>query len=64
MEDVTENLGLDTSLDYRVREKDELIEHLDHLLERYLRTIDRYEKVNKELSKQLSSVRARVFIFK
>lgn len=36
--------------------KDDLIEELDKLLERYLYTLDEYEKINKELSKQLSSV--------
>lgn len=38
--------------------KDDLIQHLDDLLERYLNTLDEYDKVSKELSKQLSSVRS------
>ena len=38
-------------------EKDDLIVQLDELLERYLHTLDEYEKVQRELSKQLSSVR-------
>ena len=38
--------------------KDDLILELDKLLERYLNTLDEYEKIGKELSKQLSSVRS------
>lgn len=37
-------------------EKDTLITQLDELLERYLHTLNEYEKVRRELSKQLSSV--------
>lgn len=37
-------------------EKDALIAKLDELLERYLNTLDEYERVRQELSKQLSSV--------
>ncbi|KAF1841399.1 uncharacterized protein K460DRAFT_419467, partial [Cucurbitaria berberidis CBS 394.84] len=36
-------------------EKDALIAQLDELLERYLHTLDEYEKVRRELAKQLSS---------
>ncbi|KAF1947228.1 hypothetical protein EJ02DRAFT_430056 [Clathrospora elynae] len=39
----------------RKSEKDALIGQLDSLLERYLHTLDKYEKVGRELSKQLSS---------
>ncbi|KAI8937612.1 hypothetical protein NX059_005322 [Plenodomus lindquistii] len=35
--------------------KDDLIEELDVLLERYLYTLDEYQKIRNELSKQLSS---------
>lgn len=37
-------------------EREPLIQQLDELLERYLHTLDEYEKVSKELSEQLSSV--------
>lgn len=38
------------------KEKDGLVAELDELLERYLHTLNEYDKVRKELSKQLSSV--------
>jgi hypothetical protein len=38
------------------RDKDDLLDHLDVLLERYLHTLHEYQKVMQELSKQLSSV--------
>ena len=37
-------------------EKDALITRLDTLLEQYLHTLDEYEKLTQQLSKQLSSV--------
>ncbi|KAH7381633.1 hypothetical protein BKA66DRAFT_530897 [Pyrenochaeta sp. MPI-SDFR-AT-0127] len=37
------------------KDKDALVAQLDQLLERYLHTLDEYEKVRQELSKQLSS---------
>ena len=37
-------------------EKNSLTHELDGLLERYLHTLDEYEKLTKQLSKQLSSV--------
>ncbi|OAL57073.1 hypothetical protein IQ07DRAFT_496745 [Pyrenochaeta sp. DS3sAY3a] len=37
------------------KEKDGLVAELDELLERYLHTLNEYDKVRKELSKQLSS---------
>jgi hypothetical protein len=39
------------------RQKNELTHDLDALLERYLRTLDEYQKITQDLSKQLSSVR-------
>jgi hypothetical protein len=38
------------------RDKDDLLDRLDVLLERYLHTLHEYQKVMQELSKQLSSV--------
>ena len=38
-------------------EKDDLVAQLDQLLERYLHTLDEYDKLQRDLSKQLSSVR-------
>jgi hypothetical protein len=38
-------------------EKIGLTHDLDALLERYLRTLDEYQKITQDLSKQLSSVR-------
>jgi hypothetical protein len=38
------------------RDKDDLLDRLDVLLERYLITLHEYQKVMQELSKQLSSV--------
>jgi hypothetical protein len=38
-------------------DKDTLIARLDELLEKYLYTLDEYQKVREVLSKQLSSVR-------
>lgn len=40
-------------------DKDALIARLDTLLEQYLHTLDSYEKLMQQLSKQLSSVRSR-----
>jgi septal ring factor EnvC (AmiA/AmiB activator) len=37
-------------------DKDALISRLDELLEKYLRTLDQYQKTREQLSKQLSSV--------
>ena len=39
-------------------DKDALIARLDALLERYLYTLDEYERLMQQLSKQLSSVRS------
>lgn len=39
-------------------DKDILTDRLDALLERYLNTLDEYEKHMQQLSKQLSSVRS------
>ncbi len=39
------------------KEKDVLIEQLDGLLERYLRTLDEYDRARRQLASQLSSVR-------
>ena len=38
------------------RDKDDLLDRLDVLLERYLHTLHEYQKVMQELYKQLSSV--------
>jgi hypothetical protein len=37
-------------------EKDALVAKLDQLLEKYLHTLDEYQKAREQLSKQLSSV--------
>lgn len=37
-------------------EKDELVNRLDELLERYLHTLDAYQKAQQQLTKYLSSV--------
>jgi septal ring factor EnvC (AmiA/AmiB activator) len=37
-------------------DKDALISRLDELLEKYLRTLDQYQKTREQLSKQLSLV--------
>jgi deoxyribodipyrimidine photolyase len=37
-------------------DKDALINRLDELLEKYLHTLDEYQKTRDQLSKQLSSV--------
>jgi chromosome segregation ATPase len=41
----------------READKDALINRLDELLEKYLHTLDEYQKTREQLSKQLSSVR-------
>jgi hypothetical protein len=37
-------------------DKDALVTRLDQLLEKYLNTLDEYQKAREQLSKQLSSV--------
>jgi hypothetical protein len=37
-------------------DKDALIMRLDELLEKYLHTLDEYQKIREQMSKQLSSV--------
>lgn len=37
-------------------DKDALVRRLDELLEKYLHTLDKYQKTREQLSKQLSSV--------
>lgn len=44
------------SLGNEQKEKDALIARLDDLLERYLNTLDEYQKARELLSKKLSSV--------
>jgi hypothetical protein len=43
------------------RDRDDLLDRLDVLLERYLHTLHEYQKVMQELTKQLSSVCDRNF---
>jgi hypothetical protein len=40
------------------RDKDDLLDHLDDLLERYLHTLHEYQQVMQQLSKQLSNVKS------
>lgn len=47
----------DSKAESRVDDKDALIVRLDELLEKYLHTLDQYQKTREQLSKQLSSVR-------
>ncbi len=47
----------ETHLKSQNSEKLELVAHLDELLEKYLRTLDEYDKAQRQLWKQLSSVR-------
>jgi hypothetical protein len=42
-------------------DKDALIVRLDELLEKYLHTLDEYQKTRDQLSKQLSSVRNTIY---
>ncbi len=46
----------ETQLESQNSEKLELVAHLDELLEKYLRTLDEYDKAQRQLWKQLSSV--------
>lgn len=43
-------------LDARASDKDALVGRLDELLERYLNTLDEYQKLGQQLSKHLSDV--------
>jgi hypothetical protein len=45
-----------SSIDTQSPEQNALVSQLDELLEQYLNTLDEYQKVRAELSKQLSSV--------
>lgn len=45
-----------SELGSHVADKDVLVARLDELLEKYLHTIDEYQKTREQLSKQLSSV--------
>jgi hypothetical protein len=45
-----------SSIDSQSLEKDALVSQLDELLEQYLNTLDEYQKIRVQLSKQLSSV--------
>jgi hypothetical protein len=62
MADVADVTDFVPQTHHLVGDKDGLLEHLDSLLEQYLRTIHQYEKVNKELSEQLSSVRLQLIM--
>jgi hypothetical protein len=47
----------ESKLESQAADKDTLIARLDELLEKYLYTLDEYQKARELLSKQLSSVR-------
>jgi septal ring factor EnvC (AmiA/AmiB activator) len=46
----------ESTLENQAEDKDALIIRLDELLEKYLHTLDAYQKTREQLSKQLSSV--------
>jgi seryl-tRNA synthetase len=47
---------VDSKIESQSVDKDALIIRLDELLEKYLHTLDEYQKTREQLSKQLSSV--------
>jgi hypothetical protein len=46
----------------RIADKDALVARLDELLERYLYTLDEYQKLGEQLSKNLSAVSLRTAV--
>jgi seryl-tRNA synthetase len=46
----------ESKVESKTEDKDALIVRLDELLEKYLHTLDEYQKSREQLSKQLSSV--------
>jgi hypothetical protein len=49
----------DSGLPREVPGKDSLVTQLDHLLERYLNTLDQYQNAQQQLTAYMSSVRSK-----